>query len=611
MKLLLMSATVLATGCGEISLEGDAARPWACIPTPADAGGFDAGKQCSTGWSCGFDQKCFQRDAGQAAAAWRCVADDQCPSDWRCGALVNDERFCQRLDAGAPSPCNVFDDCQGGWRCGFEQLCFDPATRDGGSQRQCVDDDRQCPIDFRCGEEVGGTSRCLLLDAGTPAPCNTDHGCEGGFRCDTRAHTCVQLTDTVTPGALTNVRAVLLSPLSNAPAPSHFAATGAVAVNAFNQPGEPGVVFVTLEGTTVRAIAQGFNGSVANHVFRLSRPNPVRLLGVTTEGPFASYDDGVHEQFTFGVDAGQTMGMNESSTFTYERLLPMRPVPEQRLGIVRGATVVLDSTTFNFPGPVIAATVVGDSLYGWTANGGLEVHSLEDGGMQAIPPPPMVPAITPGTPVSVVAGVAGTGMMPPQTRPGFFLVTPRGYQPWLPYQGGWVASNALIAPCDPMLQVSYSEDGPNPAAVIRCGRDGGVFSVKQSFEQSMMGGLAARSANVVDDLVPYRSTVTNQVASSTVRAHAGPNGRMWQALPVSRAAILGERPLRPLVLDRQPDVLLWVRVGTSTALFASVGEQVFSNTSRNMVSLDLGFVSDLTTSNVQPLQTFANRARWL
>lgn len=412
--LLISLGAVLASGCGEISLEGDAARPWACIPTPADAGGFDAGKQCSGGWSCGFDQKCFQRDAGQAAAAWRCVADDQCPSDWRCGALVNDERFCQRLDAGAPSPCNVFDDCQGGWRCGFEQLCFDPAPRDGGSQRQC-DDDRQCPIDFRCGEEVGGTSRCLLLDAGTPAPCNTDRGCEGGFRCDTRAHTCVQLTDTVTPGALTNVRAVLLSPLSNAPAPSHFAATGAVAVNAFNQPGEPGVVFVTLEGTTVRAIAQGFNGSVANHVFRLSRSNPVRQLGVTTEGPFASYDDGVHEQFIFGVDAGQTMGMNESSTFTYERLLPMRPVPEQRLGIVRGATVELDSTTISFSGPVIAATVVGESLYGWTANGALEVHSLEDGGLATFPPP-TGPAITPGTPVSVVAGVAGTGMMPPTVR---------------------------------------------------------------------------------------------------------------------------------------------------------------------------------------------------
>lgn len=608
--LLISFSALTLSACADISLEGDAARPWACIPSQAD-GGVDAGKQCSDGWSCGFDQKCFLRDGGQAASTWRCITNDQCPSDWRCGALVNEERFCQRLDAGAPSPCNVLDDCQGGWRCGFEQSCFDPSLRDGGSQRQCVDDDQQCPLDFRCGEEVGGTSRCLLLDAGTPAPCNTDRGCEGGFRCDTRTHTCVLLTDAVTPGSLTNLRGVLLSPLSNAPAPSHFAATGPARVNAFNQPGEPGVVFVTLDGTTVRAIAQSFNGSVANHIFRLSRPNAVRRLGIITEGPFASYDDGIREQFTFGVDGGQLVGMNESSTFTYERVQPMAPYAEQRLGIVKGMTVELDSAIFSFGGPVIAATVVGDSLYGWTANGALEVHPLDGGMPDTHPPPSMVPAITPGTPVSVVAGVAGTGLMPPQTRPGFFLVTPRGYQPWLPFMSGWVASNALLAPCDPMLQVSYGEDGPTPAAVIRCGRDGGVFSIKQNFEGSMMGGLVARSSNVVDDLVPYRSTITNQVAAATVRAHAGANGRLWQALPGSSSPTLGERPLRALVLDRQPDVVLWVRVGTTSALFASVGSQVFSNVARNTVPLDLGFVSEPTPSNVQPLQTFANRGRWL
>lgn len=608
-RALLLGVLVAAAGCEPISLEGDAARPFACIPTSAD-GGVDAGKQCSDGWSCGFDQKCFNRDAGHAAQAWRCVVNDQCPSDWRCGAEVNEQRFCQRLDAGAPSPCNVPADCQGGWRCGFEHVCFDPAVPDGGSARRCLDDAAlQCPLAFRCGEQVGDTALCLLLDAGTNAPCNTDQGCEGGFRCDTRAHVCIRLDDVAVPGALANLRALLISPLSNAPAPLHFAASG-VAPSELFMGAPPAAVFASLDDAgVVRVIGQALNGDLAREQFRLSRPaSEVRRLGVTTRGAFAFFANGSREEFLFGQDAGQSVGMNDTTTFVWEdttrqgRLLA---------GKVKADTVELEGLPlFTFASPLLAATVWGDRLYAWTVDGGIAIKSLDVGVDDNFGGPGVV--ITPGTPVSVVSGLAGTTAMPPQTTPGFFLVTPQGYQPWVNYQSNWLTTPALQAPCAPMLQVSFGEDGPFPAAVVRCGApDGGVLALKQSFEQRGGGMLVVKTASVIDDLVPYRDTVTNQTAASAVRAHAGANGRVWLATPQSPARVLGERPLRALVLDRQPDAIFWVRARGESALFAASGASIFSATPRNMLSLDLGFISEANPASVAPLQTFANRGRWI
>jgi hypothetical protein len=98
------------------------------FPCDRDAGAGETvafGRQCPSGFRCGFDQRCYNPET--ASDQTRCSENQDCGANFTCGVAVEAEspRRCRSTQSGGPWPCLSNTDCFEGYRCDpLRQRCF-------------------------------------------------------------------------------------------------------------------------------------------------------------------------------------------------------------------------------------------------------------------------------------------------------------------------------------------------------------------------------------------------------------------------------------------------------------------------------------------------------
>lgn len=605
---LLCCGALLA--CNAIKLE-DFPRPFAC-----DHHGGDGGQQCAVGWACGFDDRCFQKDlvldGGQFVEQWRCLADTHCPTGWQCGQEVDFLRHCQQLGEGAPSRCaNDDGGCQGGWRCAAAQRCFDPADTDGGTERECTTDP-QCPDHFRCGERVPGQpQRCVERGVGAPSACLTDQGCEGGFRCDTFGQRCVLVTDVLTTGQTASLGAQEFNPRRHEPAPLLLAMTRLSRVPSMFGGSSvlglrPGLLMASLladGGVRVVAQLREEDRSDAGPVLLFEKTwavpgavGEVTDLAVSALGPAVRFRDGGASRLHLSDGGWEGLGPTD---FLRQR----DPLDDQGLtALVRvsGNQVWVDGADggVSFASAVREVIAVRESVFAFTTSG-LFVSPGPDGGAAQLVMDAGLGAPSRG----VVAGFVGSPFDP---QLGAVVELASGLISVAPGMFGFFASPVLSACPDGSspLQLAFDVD-PNERQTVlsRCSSpDGGSFPV-----QVGLGNVNAEFAAVIEDQVPFQWGVVAQRSSPFVRAHAATDARLWHAVDPTQRSLLGRLPLKPLLLDRQPETMIsfFEQPGQGPRVFAVSGSVLF------VADRNGGFVSQLSENTDVPLSVLATNQSWV
>ncbi len=594
----------------------------------------DAGKQCTDGWACGFDNRCFAADGGQAAGSWQCLIDTQCPLGWQCGAKVDGQRLCQQLGVGAASPCAQGADCQGGWRCSLGGRCFDPTEADGGASVECTDP-QQCPAGFVCGQVVGGARHCLVEGVGTPAPCTSDEGCQGGWRCNTEQSQCLQITDVVRSGLLQDVGAAVVNPLGSSPVPLLIAASRLTLVPTTLVPNArdggflgvmtaslyDGGLVVTTEFTDENVSASGihrhFEGWLPLPASTVASDATELALGY--DGPALRFRDG--GVWRLALDGGATQ-FPGAPDFLRQLDGADRQDPP-RVVLVSGTHVEISGgPSFDFPDRVLEFIGLFGRLYAFTPSGvyaglpdgGYERDLGGDGGLHNFLSSPAQLSFT-----RVLAAAAG---QPNMGGPCFaFLVEQRDGGPGLASftRDGTVdfqlrSSNVPVAACPAgtavALSIGLEPAGTQAGPVVRCQLDGGAtFGVFARVEQSSLG-FSARHLAWAEDPVPFAAPFVTQHASALVRAMAGADRRWWHTLDqigIGVGVVAGELP-RPMRLDRQPDTIVSVPFGGPGVILTAVPSRGF------LFDFDptWGLLSSIEgNTGFAPLTTVANAPTWV
>lgn len=599
MRRLLGTAllVLVAAGCQRLDIS-DYRRPYACVANRD--GGLDGGRQCLPGWSCGFDDRCFDRalDGGQRPAEWRCAEDSQCPTAWRCGQAVGEQRFCQQLDAGAPSPCADDEGCQGGWRCGVGERCFDPGDPRDAGERGCASD-LQCPDLFRCSQDVPGRPRrCMQRGVGADAPCLADEGCEGGRRCDLFASTCVAVADVVSPGDGAPVGVRLVNPRHLEPAPRLFAMSTPMRVSTAFAGGnatQGGLLMAwALADGGLRVAAQleheervADGGATTYLLFERSYaprggPDPVELA-VVSDGVALRYADGGAQLLWLASGAWQDLG---PTTLLRQRdaLLGDR----SELIRVSGSRVEYRQATVDF-GPFAVhevfprsdeqlVVVTSGAVFSWNTRTDAGARLPDDGGLR-FPPAPSLGA----TGQRLVVGGSPDELW-------FVLDVPLdggaraalGYGLQDQQQLDRVRSTRLTPACPDganPAQLASAIVGNGTGLLARCpSLDGGTLAVASNLVTDPFA--TVRYEPFIESPVPFQWEVVPQRAGALVRAHAASNGRAWRAEPAAVLdAPLAGAPLRPVILDRQPlGFVSYLERGTgNTRLLVHAADRVFGD----------------------------------
>ncbi len=615
----LMAFALLSLSACEVQLEP---RSYACDPFLTDGG-----VQCTAGWSCGLDNKCFDRTPKETpnAWAWQCEDAGHCPAQWQCGVRLNDAGFCQLLDAGYPSQCLDSSHCQGGWRCGAEQRCFDPAIPDGGTTRRCTTTDGgndECPFGFRCGQRVANEQFCIELDAGAPSLCTTDDGCEGERRCDTVVQRCVVVSDVIDPGTLTNLIPDVKSPLRTTPAPRLLSVSRLTTLppELVDRPSGPANGFIIGElfdgGVRISALNKdrkpldgGRQAPVVSRFVPFDVSNAAELV-VTANRIAVLTDAGLSRvQVWSGRDAGQLFEQPALGVRAFTQVL-RGPSPHEALLVGVGQKVVREDDSDLGPGGVTIVEYV--ELHGFAyaidEDGVAHVREL-DGGVWAV-------ANQTGRlsgPLRSTQLVTGTNEGAPAMA--VVLDSPTGpvVVPYLPLNANSLRSaDRAFEPCpegaSPM-QVSFSVEptpGRQGGVVARCARtDGGSsFTAFNRFATAGPGPMwRVKYEPLSDELVPYAAPVTVAKSNPLMRAHAAKNGRVWFTPDLDATGDLGLQALVPLVLDRQPDTV--VNVSVLGGVLATSGRRLFE------ADREVGFCGATDVNPFVVLGLFSNEATWL
>lgn len=608
---------------------GEVAADWQCANAT----------HCPTGWKCGpvIDEKAFCVHVG-AGAPSRC-----------------------RLDAGT--------DCEGGWRCGVSGRCFDPSITTAGAETACTDD-LQCPDGFRCGQAAtdGGARLCIARGVGAASTCQDDLGCEGGWRCDTEQRVCRLVPDVVDPGDGGLVDAVLVSPKQALPVPLRFAATRKAvmppaAFGGLVQNPQIGVVTAALHDGGVLISAQ-VQDSLApgRELIQSWLPLPpatraldVQDLVISERGPVVRFGDAGVVLLPFaGNDGGLWPGPSRliraidafprSNGWWAQGVASISGVPQQSADGGRATRVdlLISGQSQIFPGEVFDVVVRGhdvyalgtDGVFAWTwadpqpMNGGPPMPF--DAGVRRLSMPlPRVdawetvagrPENTAGLGFQVVVdrGDGGRGLLSLSTNgPGSEQLD------YVFTRDGGVSLDACPAqPLSTLRQVAMTEgeqSGSGRAASLnRCeaSADGGSFAVTLRYDtQGNASGatIGARFSPAVDDPQPWRRPFVTQRGSAFVRAHAGAEGRMWVALDESvfedlprGFSLLGDAPLRPMVLDRQPDTLVSFSDGQRARTYCVADGNLYAGDEQ------VGFVSNFNgTGQITPLSLVSGHPGWV
>lgn len=626
-RTLALTLTVLLSAC-QIPLEP---RSYACDPFLTDGG-----VQCTEGWSCGLDNKCFNRspDAGLTAWNWQCEDAGHCPIHWQCGVRIADAGYCQLLDAGYPSQCLDSTHCQGGWRCGAEQRCFDPGIPDAGATRRCTTTDGgndECPFGFRCGQRVGTDQFCIELDAGAASLCTTDDGCEGGLRCDTVVQRCVEVPDVIDPGALTNLQPAVLSPLRPTPVPrlvavSRFTVLPPALLDGPTMNQTRGFVLATLfdggvwvDGYNLergRSVDGGRQAAIASQFLPTDLPNAEEL--VVTASRVVLRAGTTLRTLTYGPQ-----GLISSSDRTVPPTARVRALTSLREGDVPQDYVVLGVA------PGVAEAADGGTLFTVSGAGPLleyvEPNTLGyvvDANGRAFLRPTPGGAWEPLTDAGFPAGLNSTQLVTGTFGgvPALLLEvsTPMGRRvvPYLPpgptpdLRTDPTAQTFDVCPTGArLLQLSYALQPMETrgGAAARCSLpDAGVVSVLSRWQLSSPDSpWRVQLQQFPDDLVPWTRPVVVARTSPLMRAHAGANGRLWFTPDLTSTGFgnQGSQPLMPVVLDRQPDTV--VKVDVLGGTIATSGNRIFQTDSR------LGLVGSFDQNPFTLLGLFADRPSWL
>lgn len=642
-RLLLVLAVPLAlAGCRDLIVLDDLEKPFACTPSHLDGGlgDPDGGSQCGAGWRCGYAGRCFSPFDADAGRDGPCELDEQCFDGWTCGPRVGETRRCQRVGVGAPSACRVGEadaGCQGGWRCGADARCFDPANAADAGARDCTES-TQCPDGFRCGQRVSGAQRCIAEGVGAEVPCTSDEGCEGGWRCDTLQQVCAAVTDVVTSGRASALQATRVSPLlAGLPAPRHFAATFRTLLPA----SELGALDVggPVPGVTTAALYDG-GAWVATHLeggFRFAgSPERRRVVRrwVPVSGPLEDVLELATQHETLFVlfgDGGLTLvdtvapllGPPATETRFAEPVRFVRQVAPLGDGGLR------PRTDGGFPLLVVAGDAVAGGLarfeVGFPFAGEWPVPFSEPL-LDAVPSLHGIHGFAPGGHAfaSYLAGfgsIDGGWSLPTDARsraaraglvrgaPAFVLELAQG-------DGGAglvrvetagpspLASGPLSACPDAgeaPLQVAFGEVEGRTGAVLRCQRASLLFRDR--------GGVAQFDA-YPEDQAPFAGPLVSDRTATFGRAHAGSEGRAWLTAPPATGPETGsmvDRPLRPELLDRQPDVMVGYFDGERQRTFAQAGSWSFADEPGVGLLVDTGEAG----SGFRPLALASSERLWV
>lgn len=638
-----MAVLVLASGCGKFVLE-EFNVAYAC-----DHEGGDGGVQCAPGWSCGFDDRCFDRapkaDAGTTAQTWRCETDQQCPDHWRCGVALEGLSFCQQLDVGAPSQCRVQGDCEGGWRCGVELRCFDPVQPDvdAGVSRECTVSDagEQCPMGYRCGERVAGQQRCVQLGVAADSACVSDRGCEGGRRCDTEASRCVSVTDVLSGSTTAVVTSAVRNPLLSLPVPLLFASSRVQQLRPLGMPGMPfrGVMSAALFDAGVLVSVQPSDSELpvdggSTMISRVFVPLPptraasdVTTLALTLDGPALQYADGRAEVLRFDRSPEQLPRTGGQVRFIrqVDGFDPQVPSLDVVVGVAQQLFFRADGGRFTTQGDVYEAVVydnpaagAAQGIYAFTADGLLQ---YDMGGARANPTTLPGPALT-QTPLQTVAGA-----LPGDERLQFMMLLPLdgglGIRPWLTNGPAPELTSSLLPlpacvvgqPVD--LSIASGGNQGRAQALVECRADGGsVYGLALRFDPRN-NDYTVRPTSVAQDSVPFARPFVTQKSSPFVRALGGADGRLWHAVDVgpgdrmSGASLLAALPLSAQTLDRQPETIASftqpnaVTQQPESRSVGAVGSAGYFYDALN------GFISRVDNSGDAVLAVFSNQPRWI
>lgn len=656
-RLLLSTLLVGAVGCTSVSLP-DANVPFACDPFLTDGG-----IQCSVGWSCGLDKRCFDRAVSTGATSWQCEDAGHCPTGWRCGVRISDAGFCQQLDAGFASPCLADLDCQGGWRCGGAERCFDPnPLLPDGTKRDIVPGecttDSQCVDGWRCGQGPDGGARlCIEVAKAAPTFCFDDHGCEGGNRCDTARGVCVTVNDVVSPGPRTAFQPAQLSPtLSREPAPRLFAMSGLSPLLPwiFEKPALP-------QQAQAWFFAEVFDAGVRLGYYapsRFAQPDNTTSQTLWYRDFSDSLGDAVEVVFdgrvltarttTDGlrVFVGSDAGLTELSVLPQEFRAPVRTLRggsmdpgrpwEPWVTTPNGVFAVDFDAGVLVARRVLPAQVLVDAgpqqylsdpiVETFFVNQGIYV--LDERGRAYVKPlPPYGPNEWWSTEPASGPGPAPAPDLLPRLRhlsvvnwglpaTSFVLSAPlpdggTGVSPYLQGHGAAFqltsAPGAFLPACPDggvALDVSAWAANQEVAPIARCAL-GTRAAVLLNVRSGPMG-LSADFAQYPDDLVPYAREVVASTTNPLMRAHASSQGRLWftdannwSVAPTN----LGGDPLLAAVLDRQPDAI--AQLDFFGGVVAAVGPRIFRP------QQNLGLVGMRDNNGFSVLGTVRDQPSWL
>lgn len=497
--------------------------------------------------------------------------------------------------------------CVAGWVCGADDRCFDPTELDGGITRDCTRD-AECPTGFRCGQKVGLLQLCVERGVNAPSLCSNDEGCEGANRCDIFAQHCVTVTDVLTTGSTSSFGARELNPRLHESAPLLFAMSrlsrvpdGFGSAGSNNRQGvflaslfEDGGLRVTTQFRDEQRSDGGETQVLYEQQFALQFPaTDVTDLALSAEGAVVRASDGGTFRAHFSGTGWQPLGPSDF----LRQADPLDPNEATQLLRVTGNRVEREGVESRvFASPVREVVLLGTKYLAVTDDGLHEYDGAD------------VPLTVDGLPFVASRGAVAALF---NNQPALYADTSLdggfGVAAWFPTAMGW-ASVPPFAGCPDgkrPLQISLEADRRGQAQLLsRCGTLSASFPVRASL---LSAGQRVDYQSVVEDQVPFQSGVVPQRASALVRAHAGADGRAWYADDPDGLAVLGGRPLKALILDRQPEGMLSFRDPStqSVRVFAEASGSIF------VADPNGGLVSELGASNVVPLSVVSGERKWI
>jgi hypothetical protein len=515
---------------------------------------------------------------------------------------------CADLSVARPFPCDPMSDdaaqCPEGWKCGREKTCFD-ASADAGQAWRCADSARDCSDGWRCGAaDSQEERRCQRIGVGGPYPCQGNDDCEADWRCDPVGHACTEAADQLARSKLSSLLVDQASPRLPVGEPK-FAAVGQLqsAIDiGFGQPSRGRVVGLVADGglhvlTIVENGSRAPGGRARVELVRYGVDERAlvqlstlgaRVVGVLADGRVLAWDRDTEAVEV--IDGGA------------RRVVSLAPgqVPGFELAVVRDTDVVV----FRPTGEAKQLEGDGGRVVDVCGNASLALVLHErtvDSHYLLSTNPPTTVSLDVSVPPLARIGLGNRLLVEVAADAG---VAPNRRWGLAAYDGSYTltAGPCEVCPFGALPeQVQYLPTS-NEELYARCPSEADAgLPVARTWRVRMdrSGDCAFTRFTAVDeDEAPFQFGVVPGHSDYFWRAHAGAGGRAWYAEDLPDAP--KPRPdddlatLHPILLDRQPDFLGRVQLGTEPTVVALAGVHTYTQSVA-------GLVSELTPSDPNAL----------